>query len=483
VDVDPVYERVIKDMEGAKSAMATYLSIAVDPVVSGDVRKTTMEFLPAFKNTQRLCMLQSDEVDSDLLPTMSYGVWSSYIQVFPQTVQWTHIARHRTIWEECYEVIGYCNRILTEIKDIDASEEEKQLIQGEEKVIRAINIFKVLQFFCVYDKDEYGIPLNLNSENVVEYAGARKTQSEVYRILIEELNEVLSYSAEKEYSYSIFYDKAIVHALLAQIYNFKGLSAAGQSDDWNHSITHASKVLEKISLITNPADYKSMFLQEDAVSILDQNNPHALLVFYWGRKSGISRRNMWGEPMRGVANNGVPVSEELEALFEEGDIRFYKPDSKPYEYNGAFVMHNTTYNRTFISKYPYERFLSNHETYAMFRAEEMHLIIAEAYARMKMNTEAKQWLDTFKEAKNTSAYSSNDLEIETVNERRKEFIAEHEVRWLDMKRTGFSFSRHYSDGSSGVITYELKADDYRYAFRIPDDELSYNKSLTQNPKW
>ncbi|MCG8581667.1 MAG: RagB/SusD family nutrient uptake outer membrane protein [Bacteroidales bacterium] len=483
VDVDPVNERVIKDMEGAKSAMALFLSSSVDPIRSGDVRKSKVEFLPAFNTTQQLCMLQSDEVDSDLLPAMSYIVWSRYLQVFPQTIQWAHISGHKIIWEQCYDAIGYCNQILTELKYIEAPEKEKQLIKGEAKVIRAINIFKVLQFFCVYDQDEYGIPLNLDSENVVEYAGARKSQTEVYQILIDELNEVLGYTAEKEYGYSIFYDKTIVHALLAQIYNFKGLSAAGQSDDWNHSITHASMVLDKISLVTNPADYKSMFFQKEAVNILDQNNKHALLVFYWGRKSGISRNNMWGDPKSGAANNGIPVSQELASLYEEDDIRYYKLDSPPYEYNGAFVMHNPAYNRTFVSKYPYERLLSNHETYAMFRAEEMHLIIAEAYARMDMNTEAKQWLDTFKVAKNTSFYSSGDLKEEVVHERRKEFIGEHEVRWLDMKRTGFSFSRNYNPGNAGDISYELKADDYRYAFRIPDNELSYNKSLTQNPKW
>lgn len=485
LEVDPANEIVIKDVADVKGTMALYLSGAVDPFTSTDVRQTKVNFLPSWITTQQLGLFQSDELDSELFPSMGYALYTQMQAQYVQGVRWQQIDRHTTLWNEGYAAIGFCNQILKELGNASGKEADKQIIEGEARTIRVWNAFKLLQFFCVYDNNDYGIPLNLDADNVTGYKGLRWTQSDLYDFFIEELNEVLQFDVKPEEDYNIFFNKYVIHSLLANIYQFKALSAAQESSDWENARLNAVEVLEKISIVSEQDDYLNLFKQDNTASVLHKNNPHALLVFYWGRKSNISHSNIWGKPLAGRLDNAMPATEELVSLFEEGDIRYWKdsPPSRDYNYNGAFIFHNIENERKFICKYPYDRYRVNNETYAMFRAEEMHLIIAEAYARTNQTTEATQWLDEFKQAKNTDAYSSTDVLEEIMNERRKEFLAEHEMRWLDMKRTNHTVTRKFNDSELGEVSLTLEPDDYRYAFMIPNRELTYNLDLKQNPNW
>jgi len=111
------------------------------------------------------------------------------------------------------------------------------------------------------------------------------------------------------------------------------------------------------------------------------------------------------------------------------------------------------------------------------------LIIAESYAREGNNSEALTWLQEFKDSRKAT-YNGGDVLTEIINERRKEFVAEHEMRWIDMKRNRVEYSRDFNHPKDGPVTYTIKGDDFRYNFKIPEDaELSYNKDIQQNPGW
>ncbi|MEG1738094.1 MAG: RagB/SusD family nutrient uptake outer membrane protein, partial [Odoribacter sp.] len=73
---------------------------------------------------------------------------------------------------------------------------------------------------------------------------------------------------------------------------------------------------------------------------------------------------------------------------------------------------------------------------------------------------------------------------EILKERRKEFVLEEQMRWLDMKRLGVAISRDAMDEETNAVrTYTLDANDYRYALPIPTDlELMHN-NIPQNPGW
>ena len=99
---------------------------------------------------------------------------------------------------------------------------------------------------------------------------------------------------------------------------------------------------------------------------------------------------------------------------------------------------------------------------------------------------ARMLLDEFKRSKIPGYMGDFDGDVlaEILKERRKEFILEEQMRWLDMKRLGVSVSREASDDESlGLKVYTLDANDYRYTLPIPlDSELQYN-NIQQNPGW
>ena len=74
----------------------------------------------------------------------------------------------------------------------------------------------------------------------------------------------------------------------------------------------------------------------------------------------------------------------------------------------------------------------------------------------------------------TARYGYIGLSVE-----QKEFVAEGDVRWLDMKRLGVKTER-----TIGGETFKLNGyEDYRYAFPIPLSEINNNKYIEQNPGW
>ena len=120
--------------------------------------------------------------------------------------------------------------------------------------------------------------------------------------------------------------------------------------------------------------------------------------------------------------------------------------------------------------------------FAGFRLAETFLIQAEAYAMTDQLPEAKGMLERFKQARYTKTISvpadKNGLLEEIYRERMREFVAEGDYIWLDMKRLGREMERTVNG-----VTYRLEANDYRYTFPIPTEELDYNKEIRQNPGW
>ena len=123
------------------------------------------------------------------------------------------------------------------------------------------------------------------------------------------------------------------------------------------------------------------------------------------------------------------------------------------------------------------------DRFCAFRLAETFLIQAEAYVRTEQLEKAQTILRRFKEARYTEAFqipnTKEALLDEILWERQKEFVAEGDVRWLDMKRLGVKTER-----TIGGETFKLNGyEDYRYAFPIPLSEINNNKYIEQNPGW
>ena len=115
--------------------------------------------------------------------------------------------------------------------------------------------------------------------------------------------------------------------------------------------------------------------------------------------------------------------------------------------------------------------------------DERQDVIDFAYDSFDQLAEARDVLDRFKSCRYTNSYvvpeDKEALLQDIYRERKKEFLAELDYAWLDMKRLGVEMER-----TVGGQTFKLNgADDYRYAFPIPTYELENNKEMVQNPEW
>jgi hypothetical protein len=166
--------------------------------------------------------------------------------------------------------------------------------------------------------------------------------------------------------------------------------------------------------------------------------------------------------------------------FDDNDFRVYDPDDAMNKFKGAGFA-NTEGG---LRKHLYAGSMVG-EVMPLFRLADMHLIIAESYARTGDTGNAKMKLNEFKLSRNATEFTGSDSDVlhEILNERRKEFCGEQDMRWIDMKRNDITITRNYNDVAGTPLEVTLLGNDYRYAFYIPDSELSLNKKLSQNPGW
>ena len=90
-------------------------------------------------------------------------------------------------------------------------------------------------------------------------------------------------------------------------------------------------------------------------------------------------------------------------------------------------------------------------------------------------------LDDFKQGRYLDvegSYTESDLLNEILKERKLEFYHEQDMWWLDMKRLQTRMERIVN----GTM-YILEPDDFRYSLPIPQNEMSANKNMVQNPGW
>jgi hypothetical protein len=122
-----------------------------------------------------------------------------------------------------------------------------------------------------------------------------------------------------------------------------------------------------------------------------------------------------------------------------------------------------------------------------FRLAEQYLILLEAYAHTDFNA-GKELLPLWQSvryAPGTQAEwfvpaNAQELLEEVLRERRREFVLEGDILWLDMKRFKVASER---PSVHGYTAPALTSNDIRYQFMIPSSETETNTTIIQNPGW
>ncbi len=473
LDVDPKNTLTLKTYDDAKALMGAYLRSLSHSEQLEDMQSRRELKNPLTSSTidnYLVFQYYSDDLDVDKYLTDSWTARNNE-GLFLQSLDLYEGSIHERLWKDLYSNIGFCNQILQELKAFEAekSEDELNIIKAEAKFIRAYQLFKLMQYFSPYNNNELGLPLNLEANEVSSYDRGRKTQTEVYEIIIRDLEDVLAYTTNPT-DYNVFFDKEIIKGLLAKIYHFKAGSGAGSNDDYDKAISYAKEVLAGKSLMTTD-NFSELFAFDYGNYGVVKESGHSLVVYnpikwYNGGFFNIVSRVAW--------RLDIFCTQELFDLYDDNDIR----KSNDVGATGAFVAEGNV-----ITK-----FSNIADDYAQYflRTAELQLIVAESYARLGDEGNAKTYLEEFQAARifDYTGYSGGNILQEILDERRREFCFEYDMRWTDLVRLQTGFTRSALDKIEEGQVYTIEDGDYRFTQPIPQtEELENNNQIEQNPGW
>lgn len=389
---------------------------------------------------------------------------------YVEVSEWEGYAFSSKLWSDVFLNVGFMNSIMKDLSNVpDYNQTDAERISGEVRVMRAYYLLRLNRIFAPINLNDMGIPYNLDSDAFGTVA--RKKQTDLYKELISELMDVLEYTTVPKDSWNIFYNKKIIHAILAQTYLYKGMSCAKEDSDWQNAESHA-KIARDGARIENTVEEQQELVWIPSDYVVNKPHPFCLL-----------RIANLGDEGRGGHNNYAPwgnvnsiiqqrATDDLYEMYDDNDIR--KEDYfKMYEGKPGIIKNK-----------PMGSIDAANSSHILFRHSEMLLIEAEAMERQ--GKDARLLLNEFKTAKikGYTGYTGDNVLEEILKERRKEFCFETDMRWLDMKRLGISYTRTIKNmETSDMEQVTLKSDDYRYNLPIPlDTELQWN-NIIQNPGW
>lgn len=357
-------------------------------------------------------------------------------------------------WDHTYSIIYHCNISLEQLMQSKAlSIENRRILAGEAKFIRALCYFYLVNFFD-------GVPIIVASNYHDNISLARNSREEVYSQIITDLKSAQQ-ALPENYTFTknerIRATKFAATALLARTYLYSG--------DWEESEKQATSIINASDIFSLSTEPKHAF---------DVNSTEAILQLHIDNK--ISPYNLTGEGFRCIPNPGAPPT----YFFQKKTIQSFEPNDRrrrewidSSEYLASYYHFPFKYtigerNGAPLGTVP--------QYYTLLRTAEQFLIRAEARVHQNNYTGASEDLNILRSRAGLNDIKFNDLDNALkfiVNERRHELIAEMGHRWFDIRRLGLA------DEVNKTIKPSWES--YKQTLPIPFTELQKNSKLIQNP--
>lgn len=403
------------------------------------------------------------------------------------------------IWGGRYAVINFVNRTLRAWDRIYPTlEDETDIVAANEikaqlLALRGFCHFELLQYFSPsYESDS---PSVIIMDFVPEPSQVfpRNTVGEVFEFIDNDLNmaadlmgssfeTIGDYASESEAKFYINPD--VIIAMKARVALFEGnySEASALTDQlFGNGYAMAGDSNDDQIHANGLQAYANVYLNDDLSSpeviwnLSRRQGDNAVMDIYSPNGAGIG-----GSPF-------FEASNQLYNLYSSNDIRKsinFHPESV---FNGL----NSPNNILLQGKYRGSGDSPKINDVKIFRTTEMMLIKAEAQARLGALNDAATTMQRIRNARfitqnaELPAYSNlNDALADILVERRKELVFEGH-RYLDLKRIGseinVGINRNDADCSSYSAPCELSAGDYRFTLPIPNNEISANPTIEQNP--
>lgn len=433
-----------------------------------------------FKNINGGYFMYTPDLQSDL-----FNATVSYANRGGDMHRWDFTAAQYDIedtWAYNYFTINNCNNIIENIDQVKAESDEEAVylknIKGEAYLMRAICYHTLaLRFAKDYEPataaNELGLPLVLEMDP--NGKPSRSTLQQTYEQIKQDIADARANLLAGGAANSTYLTVDVIDAFEARVNLYM--------HNYSDAVTLAENIIGKYTLDTDADAFANMWLNDEGSEILfktfqsvdERTNSTGIYLSY-------------STAVKSYSPDFVP-SQWVYDLYEDGDIRkevYFLKDTITCQDKGA----NDVY---MLNKYPGNPTLkkSEYEYYNMakvFRAAEAYLIAAEASYMNEDETSAVAILNELrtKRGASTLTVTGDELLKEIKNEWIREFIGEGQ-RLNDLKRWHDGMTRHTPQNESilmageGFTTLSKGADDIRFVWEIPNNDLNANSNL--QPNW
>lgn len=382
-------------------------------------------------------------------------------------------------WGIMYKVINQANMILAHIDQVDdGSPEERNQLKGEVLTIRAMAFFDLVrQYSQPYNLPasagevaagtpdghggHLGVPIVLvPADDPFSLFPERKTVNEVFTQVLKDLDEAISLMTIP--SGPNFINAMNATALRARVKLYR--------EDWQGAATDASTVI-------NSGNYALLTPDNYITSWGKENSSESIFELALTKTTYLGTTALgFMYDTRGYGD--MVASDELLALFEDGDVRGIlkpgEPDAGPPDGDQMFYEVDEL---VYTNKYPGRDGTAGLDNTKIIRLAEMYLIRAEANFETNSAIGATPLEDINAIRANRNASLLTEVTAEEIqNERRRELCFEGH-RFYDIIRKGENLTR----GDDYWYAKSLDYPNERFVYPIPDAETDINPNIVQNP--
>lgn len=366
--------------------------------------------------------------------------YNASLDVFFQANILSASSQINTLWANTYSYIYSSNAILEGLELTNSiSESTKMQLRGEAKFVRAFCYFYLVNLFGE-------VPLNLTTDYRINEQAAKSSTEKLYAQIISDLIDAENFlSATYITSERIRPNKWAAKALLSRVYLFTG--------DWKNAALKATDVINQKNLYSLVEDLDKVFLKNSTETIWQLMPP-----------AGTNTR----EGNLFILTNtpsSVSLNPNLLTIFDASDKR-------KTQWSKEFI--NTTGKYIYPFKYKVKSSTTINEYSMVMRLAELHLIRAEARAKLEQIELALEDVNLIRKRAGLiiplTDLTAQQCFMEIEKQRRLELFTEWGHRWLDLKRTG----------RSTAILAPLKGATWKdtdILYPIPDNEINRNPNL------
>jgi hypothetical protein len=386
-------------------------------------------------------------------------------------------AYNTSIWQMYYQWIANVNVLINGIDGAEGTIAEINAIKGQSLLYRAWAHYQLVQLYgSRYIKggnnSQLGIPIKLdNATGPI----ARSTVEEVYTQINQDIDDAIVLLAGYVAPNKSNLNQSVAKGLKARVALTQG--------NWGVAVTYAKQAREGYPLM-DQATYAAGF------QIFSETNPE----FMWASQIVADQSDLFGNygayisrnfSSSTIRSNPRSISNLLYAQISATDVRktLWSPSGL---HPGIELVSNA-------SKYPYtnQKFIAvstsdSRVDVPNMRSGEMYLIEAEALARDGKFDLAAQALYPFAKNRDNAYVLSTKTGAALIDEimvqRRVDLWGEG-FRWSDLKRLNLPMDRNGTNAKSTIVggVMFVAADDNRWTYPIPQDEMDSNPLMVQNP--